>query len=57
MTNGGERPASVQPHVNGLTNKTREERRPDRNELKGAASKPQSNARGAQDGRMTEQAW
>ncbi|XP_030271174.1 LIM domain only protein 7-like isoform X2 [Sparus aurata] len=57
MTNGGERPASIQPHVNGLTNKTREERRPDRNELKGAASKPQSNARGAQDGRMTEQAW
>ncbi|KAM8762469.1 LIM domain only protein 7-like isoform 6-T10 [Acanthopagrus schlegelii] len=58
MTNGGERPASAQPHVNGLTNNAREEERsPDRSELKGAASKPQSNARGAQDGRMTEQAW
>ncbi|XP_073321320.1 LIM domain only protein 7b isoform X4 [Pagrus major] len=58
MTNGGERPASVQPHVNGLTNKTREEERsPDRNKLKGAASKPQSNAQGVQNDRMTEQAW
>ena len=59
MTNGGERPASAQLQMNGLTNKTREEeeRSPDRAELKEAASKPQINAQGLQNDRITEKAW
>ncbi|XP_049454169.1 LIM domain only protein 7b isoform X4 [Epinephelus fuscoguttatus] len=58
MTNGGERPASAQPHVNGLTNKSREEERsPDRNELKVTGSKPQSKAQGEQHDKITEHAW
>ncbi|XP_044049697.1 LIM domain only protein 7b isoform X3 [Siniperca chuatsi] len=58
MTNGRERPASIRPHVNGLTNKTREEEQSaDRDERKEAGSKPQSNAQGVQDDKITEQAW
>ncbi|XP_049909764.1 LIM domain only protein 7-like isoform X3 [Epinephelus moara] len=58
MTNGGERPASTQPHVNGLTNKSREEERsPDRDELKVTGSKPQSKAQGEQHDKITEHAW
>ncbi|XP_078031109.1 LIM domain only protein 7 isoform X4 [Epinephelus lanceolatus] len=58
MTNGGERPASAQPHVNGLTNKSREEERsPDRDELKVTGSKPQSKAQGEHHDKITEHAW
>ncbi|XP_042349193.1 LIM domain only protein 7b isoform X2 [Plectropomus leopardus] len=58
MTNGGGGPASTQLHVNGLTNKSREEEQsPDRDELKEAGSKPQSRAQGEQHDKITEQAW
>ncbi|KAM9366993.1 LIM domain only protein 7-like [Symphorus nematophorus] len=58
MTNGGKSPASTQLHVNGLTNKTREEERsPDRAKLKEAGSKPQINAQGLQNEKITEKAW
>ncbi|XP_026233826.1 LIM domain only protein 7-like isoform X6 [Anabas testudineus] len=51
---GGESPASTQPHVNGVTNKTREaEWSPDRDQLKEAGSKSQSNAQGVQNDIMT----
>lgn len=57
-TNGGQNPASTQLHVNGLTNKSREEERsPDRDELKEAGSEPQSNAGGEQHDKITERAW
>ncbi|KAK2853908.1 hypothetical protein Q5P01_006569 [Channa striata] len=49
MNSGGERPASVQPHVNGLMNKTREEWSPRTCELQEAGSKAQSNAQGGQN--------
>ncbi|KAI3377558.1 hypothetical protein L3Q82_008726 [Scortum barcoo] len=56
MTNGGESPASTQLHVNGLTNKTRGgEPRPDRDELREAGLKHQSNAQRVQSNKMTEQ--
>lgn len=60
MTNGGERPASTPLHVNGLANKTREEKQsPDRYELKESesGSKPQSNAQGVQNDKTAERAW
>uniref|UniRef100_A0A8C4IDX0 LIM domain only protein 7 n=1 Tax=Dicentrarchus labrax TaxID=13489 RepID=A0A8C4IDX0_DICLA len=58
MTTGGESRASAQLHVNGLTNKTREaERIPDRDELKEAGSRPQSNAQRVQNNNITERAW
>lgn len=58
MTSGGESPASAQLHVNGLTNKTREEEQsPDREELKEAGSEHQSNAQGVQNDKITEHAW
>nr|XP_046246140.1 LIM domain only protein 7b isoform X10 [Scatophagus argus] len=57
MTSGGESPASTQLHVNGLTNKFREEQSPDRDEMKAATgSKPQS-AQVVQNDKITEQAW
>ncbi|XP_068587088.1 LIM domain only protein 7b isoform X2 [Cebidichthys violaceus] len=58
MASGGESPAGTQLYVNGLTNKTREEEQsPDRDELKEAGSKPQSNAQGAQHDKNSEHAW
>ncbi|TKS70279.1 LIM domain only protein 7 [Collichthys lucidus] len=60
MTNGGERPASTPLHVNGLANKTREEKQnPDRYELKESepGSKPQSKAQGVQNDKTAERAW
>ncbi|XP_026233822.1 LIM domain only protein 7-like isoform X2 [Anabas testudineus] len=55
---GGESPASTQPHVNGVTNKTREaEWSPDRDQLKEAGSKSQSNAQGVQNDIMTGSDW
>ncbi|XP_026175903.1 LIM domain only protein 7-like isoform X2 [Mastacembelus armatus] len=47
MSNG-EKPASVQFHVNGLANKIEAEWSSDRDELEEARSKPQSNARSSQ---------
>ncbi|XP_037610238.1 LIM domain only protein 7b isoform X3 [Sebastes umbrosus] len=56
-----ESPASAQLHVNGLMSKTRgggeEEQSPDRDELKETGSKPQSNERGEQRDKISEQAW
>nr|XP_020465221.1 LIM domain only protein 7-like isoform X3 [Monopterus albus] len=58
MANGSESSASTQFHVNGLKNKTKEEERNfNRDELKEAGSKPQSNARGAQNDKLTRQEW
>lgn len=58
MTNGGESPVSTQLHVNGLTNKTRDEEQiPDRAELKKAGSTLQRNAQGVQNDKITEQVW
>ncbi|XP_035508239.1 LIM domain only protein 7b isoform X2 [Morone saxatilis] len=58
MTTGGESRASAQLHVKGLTNKTREaEWIPDRDELKEAGSRPQSNAQRVQNDNITERAW
>ncbi|XP_044207862.1 LIM domain only protein 7-like isoform X5 [Thunnus albacares] len=57
MTNGGESPARHR-HVNGLTNKTREEeQRPERDELKEAVSKAQSNTQRVQNDKITQQDW
>ncbi|XP_042265611.1 LIM domain only protein 7-like isoform X4 [Thunnus maccoyii] len=57
MTNGGESPARHR-HVNGLTNKTREEeQRPERDELKEALSKAQSNTQRVQNDKITQQDW
>lgn len=57
MINGSGTPASTQPHVNGVTNKTREEWSPDRDQLKEAESKSQSNAQGVQNDMMTGSDW
>eukprot|EP00064_Thunnus_orientalis_P015500 superscaffoldBa00002881_g15553 len=57
MTNGGESPARHR-HVNGLTNKTREEeQRPERDELKEAVSKAQSSTQRVQNDKITQQDW
>lgn len=55
MTNGSESTAR-HLHVNGFTNKTREEQSPERDELK-AVSKAQSNAQRVQNDKITEQDW
>ncbi|XP_077941584.1 uncharacterized protein LOC120811151 isoform X13 [Gasterosteus aculeatus] len=57
MTGGGERPASSQIYVNGLTNKTRKEQSPARDEPHEAGSKPQSNAQGERHDKNSEHAW
>ncbi|KAM8895269.1 LIM domain only protein 7-like isoform 1-T1 [Spinachia spinachia] len=57
MINSGESPASSQIYVNGLTNKTRKEPSPDRDELQEAGSKPQSNAQGERHDKNSEHAW
>ncbi|KAM7424309.1 hypothetical protein PAMA_000580 [Pampus argenteus] len=57
MTNVGESPARCL-HVNGLTNKNGEkELSPEREELKEAVSKAQSNEQRAQNDKITEQDW
>lgn len=55
MTNGGESPPR-HLYVNGLTNKAREETRPEKDELKETVSNAQSNTR-VQSDKMTEQYW
>lgn len=55
MTNGVESHASTQLHMNGLTNKTRGDQTPDRDELKEAGTK-HPNAQGVKN-EVTEQAW
>ncbi|KAL6112953.1 uncharacterized protein ACO6RY_11342 [Pungitius sinensis] len=57
MPGGGESPASTQISANGLTNKTRKEPSPDRDELQEAGSKPQSNAQGERHDKNSEHAW
>ncbi|XP_071345409.1 LIM domain only protein 7-like isoform X3 [Trachinotus anak] len=58
VTSGGESPASTQLHVNALSNKFREEEQsPDRDELKQAGAKPQSNAQGVQNEKTAERDW
>ncbi|XP_037311367.2 LIM domain only protein 7b isoform X3 [Pungitius pungitius] len=57
MPGGGESPASTQIYANGLTNKTRKEPSPDRDELQEAGSKPQSNAQGERHDKNSEHAW
>lgn len=57
MTNGVKSHAGTQLHMNGLTNKTREEEQsPDRDELKEAGNPP-SNAQGVQNDKITEHTW
>lgn len=54
LTSGGERPTSTQFHVNGVTNKTREEEQsPDRDVMQEAQSKPQ----GVLADKPSERAW
>lgn len=54
MTSSGENPASTQLHVNGMTNKAREEEQsPERDELKEAGSKPQ----GVQIDKLPDRTW
>ncbi|XP_067352314.1 LIM domain only protein 7-like isoform X3 [Channa argus] len=57
MNSGGEKPSSIQPHVNGLTNKSTEEWSPGRDELKEVGSKPQSNAQGVQNDMNSGSEW
>ncbi|XP_029284354.1 LIM domain only protein 7b isoform X2 [Cottoperca gobio] len=57
MTKSVEIPASTQLHASGSTNKTREEQRPDREELKETGSKPKSNAQRERRDKISGQAW
>ncbi|XP_060892154.1 LIM domain only protein 7b isoform X3 [Labrus mixtus] len=58
ITNDSERFSSTLFHVNGLTNKTRdEEHSPEKHDLKEAGSKTQSDAQGVQRDRINGQAW
>ncbi|KAM7015624.1 LIM domain only protein 7-like isoform 6-T6 [Tautogolabrus adspersus] len=58
LTNDSESFSSSPFHVNGLTNKSRdEEHSPEKHELKESASKTQSDAQGVQRDRINGQAW
>ncbi|XP_020508508.2 LIM domain only protein 7 isoform X8 [Labrus bergylta] len=58
MTNDSESFSSTPFHVNGLTNKTRdEEHSPEKHDLKEAGSKTQSDTQGVQRDRINGQAW
>ncbi|XP_074522716.1 LIM domain only protein 7b isoform X3 [Halichoeres trimaculatus] len=58
MTNGNGSSSSTLHHVNGLTNKTREEQQsPERRQLTEAGSKTQSDSQGLQRDKINEQAW
>ncbi|XP_034535657.1 LIM domain only protein 7b isoform X2 [Notolabrus celidotus] len=59
MINGSESSTSPLLHVNGLTNKTREEEEhsPERHELTEAGSKTRSDSQGLQRDKINEQAW
>lgn len=58
MMNGDGSSSRSLLHVNGVTNKTREEQQsPERRQLTEAGSKTQSDSQGLQRGKINEQAW